>query len=74
MSSPSVKGAELGLGDMQGAVVVEDSEVVVEGVFDAKAVVVGEGEDVAEGPSDAKASVAAGDEESGNLEIFVPFF
>ena len=42
MSSPSVKGVEyvsVVAGDIQGAVVVEDSENVVEGASDARAFV-----------------------------------
>ena len=72
MSSPSVKGVELGLivigvvDDVEGAVVVEDSGDVVECASDAKApvpFVAGdwEGGDVAEGAS------VAGD--GDNLEI-----
>ena len=78
MSSPSVKGVELGLivigvvDDVEGAVVVEDSGDVVECASDAKApvpFVAGdwEGGDVAEGAS------VAGD--GDNLEIsFVIFW
>ena len=78
MSSPSVKGVELGLivigvvDDVEGAVVVEDSGDVAERASDAKApvpFVAGdwEGGDVAEGAS------VAGD--GDNLEIsFVIFW